>query len=636
MKGITHPSLNLFKKEKFLGRGGFGDVWKVLYYKGGNYLAMKELSKKEILKQNFVSNIYAERDILNYIYNIHIVNLYSTFQDENYLYMIMDYLEGGDLRKLMKQKIFNEEEIKFIAACIIIGLEYIHEKKIIHRDIKPENLIFDDKGYLRISDFGIAIRNDKINRREKNNDKSGTPGYMAPERIINDNNITYNYSIDFFSLGVILYELTTLKSPFRKNNENIGRIQYTSYENVIKDLFNNAPINLSPSQVKNFRNEKNDKNENININHKELFYLCDLINKLLIYDQEKRLGYDNIEDIKNHPFFGEKFEWKKIYHRSYISPFFSCDMNLNIKNENNKNYSSNKNISKTNKIENNENNIEKNKFENFTSIHIIKKKDFNYFYIKKELLGSILKFRNESTVKKNKENLNNSNKKNYSIISQKKVNLFNQIKKGNNLGIIISPRNLFKRISGDYKINNNKLLNNENINSKIKISHQISEDNFSKNKKLNKTSFNFYKKDSKINYFNKNIHLPVINNVKNDEFNFQKPSSANPFKKKLSKSIEYSKKLGQIMLGKNSFKENNINLMALENKKLIFKKEHLYTDSNLKIGKSLKTTRKMNEKSNLLKNNDIRIINYQYRDRTNESNYKGIRKNKIKKIFYIH
>ena len=184
MKGIPHPSLKLFKKEKYLGQGGFGNVWKVLFYKGDYYLAMKQLSKKEINKKNFVSNIFAERDILNLIYNSHIVNLYLTFQDEDYLYMIMDYLEGGDLRKHMSHKIFNIKEIKFVAACIIIGLEFLHSKGIIHRDIKPENLIFDEKGYLRISDFGIAVRNDIISLGDKHCDKSGTPGYMAPERII--------------------------------------------------------------------------------------------------------------------------------------------------------------------------------------------------------------------------------------------------------------------------------------------------------------------------------------------------------------------------------------------------------------------------------------------------------------------
>ena len=123
MKGIEHPSLKLFKKEQHLGRGGFGHVWKVSYIKGDYYLAMKQLSKKEIFKNNFIENIFAERDILNILYNIHIVNLYLTFQDENYLYMIMDYLEGGDLRKHMKEKIFKDlfdwEYIAIIIMSII-------------------------------------------------------------------------------------------------------------------------------------------------------------------------------------------------------------------------------------------------------------------------------------------------------------------------------------------------------------------------------------------------------------------------------------------------------------------------------------------------------------------------------------
>ena len=250
MKGIKHPSLKLFQKEKYLGRGGFGHVWKVLFIKGDYYLAMKQISKNEISKKRFISNIFSERDILNYIYNNHIVNLYATFQDEYYLYMIMDYLEGGDLRKHMKEKIFNLKEIRFVAACIIIGLEFLHKKGIIHRDIKPENLIFDEKGFLRISDFGIAIRDNIISEIEKNNDKSGTPGYMAPERIINNRDINYSYSSDFFSLGVILYELIMLKKPFRRNIDKIGRVQYTLFEDVIQDLFNNEAINLTPTLIK--------------------------------------------------------------------------------------------------------------------------------------------------------------------------------------------------------------------------------------------------------------------------------------------------------------------------------------------------------------------------------------------------
>ena len=138
-KGIDRPSLKLFKKEKLLGRGGFGKVWKVIFIRKNYPFALKEISKEKIFKNKMIESIFLERDILFSIYNEHIVNLYATFQDNNKLYMIMDYLEGRDLRNQMKIELFDEKQIKFLAGCIIIGLDYIHSKGIIHRDIKPEN-----------------------------------------------------------------------------------------------------------------------------------------------------------------------------------------------------------------------------------------------------------------------------------------------------------------------------------------------------------------------------------------------------------------------------------------------------------------------------------------------------------------
>ena len=527
MKGINHPTLGMFKKEEYIGSGGFGHVWKVLYCKGDYHLAMKQLSKKEIINQNFVENIFAERNILNIIYNVHIVNLYLTFQDDNYLYMIMDYLEGGDLRKHMIEKKFNIKEIKFIAACIIIALEYIHKKGIIHRDIKPENLIFDNKGYLRISDFGIAIKNNTISQLEKNNDKSGTPGYMAPERIINNININYTYCSDYFSLGVILYELTTLKKPFIKNNDKIGRIKYTSYDEIIFDLFNNESINLTPSLVKIYRNNDNNNNKKENnLNNDELNNLCDLINKLLIYEEKNRLGYNNIEDIKKHPFFGERFEWKKIYHRSYKSPFNNNNYLYKYLNNENK-IDESKDISKIDKINfsSEEEKIKfQNKFKDFTIIHKITKEDFNYFYLNGDN-SNIHKYKNGSyniknykEIKTMRNTLNSISKKSTKFLSQtknsKKYVDFNKNK--------ITPNKLFRK---NNNINNTNIINinKNNISNLIKNLYsprnrkmpiKIIEENFKNPIKLNKTNTNFYIiKDIKNNIMNKQYknHLPLIN-----------------------------------------------------------------------------------------------------------------------------
>ena len=112
----------------------------------------------------------------------------------------MDYMIGGDLRyHIGRMRRFSEEQTKFFVCCIILSLEYLHSNKIIHRDIKPENLVLDRKGYVKITDLGIA----RTFRTENSNDTSGTPGYMAPEVMCRMN---HSFSADFFALGVIVYE----------------------------------------------------------------------------------------------------------------------------------------------------------------------------------------------------------------------------------------------------------------------------------------------------------------------------------------------------------------------------------------------------------------------------------------------
>lgn len=122
------------------------------------------------------------------------------FQDRDNLYLVMDLLGGGDLRyHIARHRRFSEEQTKFFITCILVSLEYIHNKSILHRDIKPENLVFDDKGYLRVTDFGIA----RIWNPENSKETSGTPGYMAPEVMCRQN---HGVGVDYFALGVIAYE----------------------------------------------------------------------------------------------------------------------------------------------------------------------------------------------------------------------------------------------------------------------------------------------------------------------------------------------------------------------------------------------------------------------------------------------
>ena len=142
---------------------------------------MKEMSKVKIYLKKSLSSILLEKQILSSLHYSLISNLNFSFQDKEYLYLILDYLPGGDLRYYMNGKIiFNESQIKFFISNILLSLKYIHNNNILHRDIKPENLVFDDKGYLHLTDFGISrkIRNGKYIL-----EKSGTPGYIQKYKI---------------------------------------------------------------------------------------------------------------------------------------------------------------------------------------------------------------------------------------------------------------------------------------------------------------------------------------------------------------------------------------------------------------------------------------------------------------------
>ena len=175
---------------------------------GKNY-ALKEMSKVKIIDKKSENSIIGERDFLSKLRHPFIINMICAFQDYENLYLLLDYLPGGDLRYHYNLGYsFTENQIRFFISCLILSLEYIHSNNIIHRDIKPENLVFDEKGYLCLTDFGVA----KIIKNEHINDTSGTPGYMAPEVIHGKN---HSFPVDFWAIGVIGYELILGRRPYK-------------------------------------------------------------------------------------------------------------------------------------------------------------------------------------------------------------------------------------------------------------------------------------------------------------------------------------------------------------------------------------------------------------------------------------
>ena len=234
---------------------------------------MKEISKVKALIKKSINSIRMERAILKDIHYNFISNLYFSFQDKDFLYLIIDYYPGGDLRFYLEQNIqFNEKQIKFFVANIVLSLRYLRLNNILHRDIKPDNLVFDKKGYLNLTDFGISkkVKNNKIIK-----DKSGTPGYLSPEVLTGKNQ---TFSSDYFSLGIIIYELIFLERPFK------GKTKQELAENILDN-----EINLTKDQLpNNFINSPNADN------------LVDFFNKLLKRKKEKRLGHKDINEIINH------------------------------------------------------------------------------------------------------------------------------------------------------------------------------------------------------------------------------------------------------------------------------------------------------------------------------------------------
>ena len=245
------------------------------------------MSKLKIVDKHSEISIMSERNLLLTLNHSFIVNMYFAFQDFYNLYLVLDLLTGGDLRYHIAQKrIFTESETKFFISNMIIALEYIHSKNIIHRDIKPENLVLESSGYLRITDFGVA----KINERDNSSETSGTPGYMAPEVILV---LNHSFPSDFFALGVIGYEFMLGYRPY------LGRSR-----KEIKELIINKQAKLKKEDIPEDWSEES----------------MDFINKLLKRKAEKRLGYNGIDELKNHSWMNN-IDWEKLEMKKIKPPF---------------------------------------------------------------------------------------------------------------------------------------------------------------------------------------------------------------------------------------------------------------------------------------------------------------------------
>jgi serine/threonine protein kinase len=246
------------------------------------------MSKVKIIDKSNIKNIKNERNLLSKLNHPFIVNMHFSFQNNNFLYLVIDLLTGGDLRyHFYYKKFFSEVQTKFFLSCVILGLEYCHSNLIIHHDIKPENIILDEHGYAHIADFGIAKMQQPNNAKET----SGTLGYMAPEVLFEKEHTTIS---DYFSLGVICYEFMNGEKPY---------LAKTRKEMKVK--------------IK----EKEIKLDKTNIKEGWSLEAADFINQLLKRQPQKRLGYTGgITELKKHAWLKD-INWKDLYNGLLKAPY---------------------------------------------------------------------------------------------------------------------------------------------------------------------------------------------------------------------------------------------------------------------------------------------------------------------------
>lgn len=282
-----HLSRNSFKFHMVVGKGGFGKVWIVTYKSSKKYFALKEMSKTRIISKKSVHSVMNEKQILCALNHSFIVNIKSSFQDKRNLYLVMDLVTGGDLRfHVCYMRKFTEEQTRFFVACIVHALEYIHSQGFLHRDIKPENLVFDERGYLRVTDFGISRKWNPDNAKET----SGTPGYMSPEVMCR---MQHGFESDYYAVGIIAYECMTGRRPYDGKSRKEIRDQILARQESIK--LEERPRGWSTESI-------------------------DFVNRLIARKPHKRLGYNGIDEVINHPWF-KNFNWDKLRRKEIDPPF---------------------------------------------------------------------------------------------------------------------------------------------------------------------------------------------------------------------------------------------------------------------------------------------------------------------------
>ncbi|XP_043100143.1 serine/threonine-protein kinase N1 isoform X1 [Puntigrus tetrazona] len=284
----TPLSLQDFRLIAVLGRGHFGKVLLAEYKKSGNMYAIKALKKGDIVARDEVESLMCEKRIfetVNSTQHPFLVNLFACFQTPEHVCFVMEYTAGGDLMMHIHADVFTEPRAVFYAACVVLGLQFLHDNKIVYRDLKLDNLLLDTEGYVKIADFGLC--KEGMGFGDRTSTFCGTPEFLAPE-VLTDT--SYTRAVDWWGLGVLIYEMLVGESPFPGDDE----------EEVFDSIVNDEvryPRFLSSEAI-------------------------GIMRRLLRRNPERRLGSSekDAEDVKKQPFF-RNMDWEALLLRKLPPPF---------------------------------------------------------------------------------------------------------------------------------------------------------------------------------------------------------------------------------------------------------------------------------------------------------------------------
>ncbi|XP_029048515.1 serine/threonine-protein kinase N isoform X3 [Osmia bicornis bicornis] len=214
---LTGMTIDNFRLLSVLGRGHFGKVILSQYRNTGEYFAIKALKKGDIIARDEVESLLSEKrifEVANATRHPFLVNLFACFQTEAHVCFVMEYAAGGDLMMHIHADVFGEPRAVFYSACVVLGLQYLHESRIIYRDLKLDNLLLDTEGYVKIADFGLC--KEGMGYGDRTGTFCGTPEFLAPEVLTET---SYTRAVDWWGLGVLIFEMLVGESPFPGDDE---------------------------------------------------------------------------------------------------------------------------------------------------------------------------------------------------------------------------------------------------------------------------------------------------------------------------------------------------------------------------------------------------------------------------------